>query len=52
MIIKSITNIHDNRDDNYFKNITNNKITLMMKILKVSIHGLYSVFFLSMLLQL
>ena len=25
MIIKSITNIHDNRDDNYFKNITNNK---------------------------
>ena len=25
MIIKSISNIHDNRDDNYFKNITNNK---------------------------
>ena len=54
MIIKSITNIHDNHDDNYLKILLTIKIiiiTLMMKILKVSIRGLYSVFFLSMLLQ-
>ena len=51
MIIKSITNIHDNRDDNYFKNIINNKDNNNYSN-DENTKGLYSVFFLSMLLQL
>ena len=50
MIIKSITNIHDNHDDNYFKNITNNKDNNNYSN-DENTKGLYSVFFLSMLLQ-
>ena len=55
MITKFITNIQDNYMIIILYIILTIKmitITLMMKILKVFIHGLYSVLFLTSLLQL
>ena len=55
MITKFITNIQDNHMIIILYIILTIKmitITLMMKILKVFIHGLYSVLFLTSLLQL